>query len=363
MRRPVPGVILVVLAIVLAGPAAASALGLKRVASGFGPLTQVTAPRSGDPVGTLYIVTQEGRVVRRAPAGGGRNEVLDIRGSVLAGGERGLFSIAFDPSFASNRFVYVSYTNNSGDSRVVRYRLTPSHKGIVRGSRKRLIRVHQPDSNHNGGQLAFSTSGRLYFGLGDGGGSCDPRGRAQRLTSRLGKLLSIDPRNLRAGWRKDAYGLRNPWRFSFDRAGGRLWLGDVGQNRWEEVDTLAQSRLGGTPENFGWDVFEGRRRSGCDNTGLHGNGRLVRPVNVYGHGTSRCSITGGFVYRGQNLPARFRGWYFFADWCSGQIWRYKRGSGRQLVRNTPHNITSFGEGSNGTLFVATGGGQVFRIVG
>jgi glucose/arabinose dehydrogenase len=362
MRRPVPGVLLVVLAVVLAWPAAASALRLKGVAGGFGPLTQVTAPRSGDPTGTLYIVAQEGRVVRRGP-GGGRNEVLDIRGSVSCCGERGLFSIAFDPEFASRRLVYVSYTNNSGDSRVVRYRLNSAHTRVVAGSRRLLIRVDQPFSNHNGGQLAFSGNGRLYLGLGDGGSSCDPAEKAQSLTSRLGKLLSIDPRNIGAGWRKDAYGLRNPWRFSFDRADGRLWLGDVGQNRWEEVDTLPQSRLGGRRENFGWDVFEGRKRTCSDNTGLHGNGTLVRPVNVYRHRAGRCSITGGFVYRGQNLPARFQGWYFFADWCTGEIWRFKRGSGRTLVRNTPYNITSFGESANGNLFVATGQGRVFRLVG
>jgi glucose/arabinose dehydrogenase len=361
MRRP--GVLLVVLVIVLAWPAAASALGLKSVAGGFGRLTQVTAPRSGDPAGTLYIVTQEGRVVRRAP-GGGKNEVLDIRGSVSCCGEQGLLSIAFDPAFGSNRLVYVSYTNNGGDSRVVRYRLNASHTGVIQSSGRRLIRVNQPDTNHNGGQLAFSpTNGRLYLGLGDGGGGCDPNGRAQRLDNRLGKLLSIDPRNIGAGWRKEAYGLRNPWRFSFDRANGSLWIGDVGQDRWEEVDTVSASRLGGRRENYGWDVFEGRRQSGCPNSGLHGNGKLVRPASVYGHGATRCSVTGGFVYRGQNLPTRFRGWYFFADYCSGQIWRYKRGKGRTLVRNTPHNITSFGESSNGNLFVATGGGQVLRLVG
>jgi glucose/arabinose dehydrogenase len=361
MRRP--GALVVVLAIVLAWPAAASALRLKGVASGFGALTQVTAPRSGDPAGTLYVVTQDGRVVRRGP-GGGRNVVLNITGSVSCCGEQGLLSIAFDPSFASNRLLYVSYTNNSGDSRIVRYRLNPAHTAVVSGSRKQLIRVNQPFSNHNGGQLAFSPgNGRLYLGLGDGGSGCDPRGRAQRLSSPLGKLLSLDPGNVGGGWRKDGYGLRNPWRFSFDRATGRLWIGDVGQDDWEEVDSLAQSRLGGRLENYGWDVYEGRKRSGCGNGGLKGNGKLVRPVNVYGHGAGRCSITGGFVYRGQNLPARFQGWYFFADYCTGEIWRFKKGSGRKLVRNTPQNITSFGEGSNGNLYVATGGGRVFRIVG
>jgi glucose/arabinose dehydrogenase len=353
MRRP--GVFLVVLAVVLAWPAAASALRLQAVPGSHGALTQVTSTQ-GDP-GALYIVEQEGRVIRRGP-GGNERVVLNITGRVSCCGEQGLLSIAFD----STDRLYVSYTNNRGDSRVYRYALRSNHR-VVPGSGRRLLSVNQPFDNHNGGQLAFAGNGRLYLGLGDGGGACDPSGRAQRLSSRLGKLLSLDPGNIGAGWRKDAYGLRNPWRFSFDRATGRLWIGDVGQGAWEEVDTVAASRLGGRRENFGWDVYEGRQPSGCGNGGLKGNGKLVRPVNVYGHSAGRRSITGGFVYRGQNLPARFRGWYFFADWGTGEIWRFKKGSGRKLVRNTPQNITSFGEGSNGNLYVATGGGRVFRIVG
>lgn len=360
MRRPVPGV-LVVLAIVLAWPAAASAIRLQAVGGSHSALTQVTSAQSGDP-GALYVVEQQGRVIRRGPSGG-EHVVLNITGRVSCCGEQGLLSIAFDPQFGSNGLFYVSYTNNGGDSRVFRYEMNNGRTGVVSGSRTRLLSANQPYSNHNGGQLAFSGNGRLYLGLGDGGSGCDPGGRAQRLGSPLGKLLSLDPQSPGAGWRKDAYGLRNPWRYSFDRATGRLWIGDVGQDDWEEVDSLAQSRLGGTRENFGWDVFEGRKRSGCSNGGLRGGGTLVRPVSVYGHGAGRCSITGGFVYRGQNLPARFHGWYFLADYCTGEIWRFKRGSGRTLVRNTPHNITSFGEGSNGNLFVATGGGRVFRLVG
>lgn len=354
MHRPVPGVLLVVLAVVLAWPAAASAIRLQAVPGSHSALTQVTSA-PGDP-GALYIVEQQGRVIRRA--NGNQNVFLNITGRVSCCGEQGLLSIAFD---SADR-LYVSYTNNRGDSRVYRYETSGNH--IVPGSRTRLLSVNQPFSNHNGGQLAFSPgNGRLYLGLGDGGSGCDPGGRAQRLSSPLGKLLSLDPGNVSGGWRKDGYGLRNPWRFSFDRATGRLWIGDVGQDDWEEVDSLAQSRLGGRLENYGWDVFEGRKRSGCGNGGLKGNGKLVRPVNVYGHSAGRCSITGGFVYRGQNLPARFHGWYFLADYCTGEIWRFKKGSGRKLVRNTPHNITSFGEGSNGNLFVATGGGRVFRIIG
>jgi len=353
------------LAVALALPGAAFAVQPQLVQGGHSQLTQVTAPRTGDPAGTLYIVEQDGHVWKRDP-GGAETQVFNIDGLVMSGGEQGLLSIAFDPEFASNDLIYVSYTNNAGDTRVARYRLNASHTGVVAGTRRRLLAVDQPASNHNGGQLAFARNGRLYLGLGDGGGSCDPGGRAQNLRSRLGKLLSLNPRSIGSGWRIDAYGVRNPWRFSFDRVGGRLYLADVGQDDWEEVDTMAARRLGGTPENFGWDPYEGRARSGCSTSGLRGPGARVRPINVYSHALG-CSVTGGFAYRGSQLSSGLRGWYFFADYCGGTVWRIKQRNGslvgsRRVVFDTSENITSFGEAAGGELFFATGDGQVYKLI-
>jgi glucose/arabinose dehydrogenase len=366
MRRRQPAatlVALILLALALAVPGTADAARLRLVADGFDALTRVAAPRSGDPAGTLYVVEQEGQVYRLR--GGTRTLFFDIRSIVGCCGERGLLGIAFDPNWGSNNLFYVNYTNTSGDTRIARYRANAAHTATVPGSRRLLLALNQPASNHNGGHLAFGRNGRLYTGQGDGGGACDPGGRAQNLGSRFGKLLSLNPRRIGAGWRIDAYGLRNPWGYSFDRATGRLYIGDVGQGAWEEVDTLLASRLGGTPENFMWDVYEGRRRSGCATGGLRGPGARMRPIAVYGHSLG-CSITGGFVYRGSSMPAA-RGFYYFADYCSGRIWRLKYANGhvvrgRRLVRDTPHRITSFGEGINGELYVTDSAGNVRRLV-
>ena len=205
---------------------------------------------------------------------------------------------------------------------------TPRTRRALPATRRLLLALNQPAGEPQRRPARTSArTARLYSGQGDGGGSCDPGGRAQNLRSLHGKLLSLNPRNIGAGWRIDAYGLRNPWGYSFDRANGRLYIGDVGQNRWEEVDTLAPSRLGGTPENFGWDAFEGRARSGCATGGLRGPGAHVRPISVYSHSLG-CSITGRLrLPRPATCPA-VRGWYYFADFCSGRIWRLKYMNGR-----------------------------------
>lgn len=360
MRRQAVLVFLLLLAFAVPGPA--SAVGLRLVAEGFDQLTLVTAPRSGDPNGTLYVVEQEGQIWKRRD--GDNRLFLDIRNVVSCCGERGLLGLAFDPGYATNHFVYVSFTNNGGDTRVVRYRANDAHTRVREGTRRTLIRVSQPAGNHNGGRLAFGPDGRLYLGLGDGGGSCDPAGRAQNLRSRLGKLLSIDPRALGSGWRMDGYGLRNPWGVSFDRQTGRLYIADVGQSRWEEVNTRRRSALGGKRENYLWDVYEGRERGTCANGGLRGNGTRVFPVSAYSHSVG-CSITGGHAYRGSNLASK--GWYYFGDYCSGRIWRLLMKDGklhreRRLALDTPHNITSFGENRRGELFLTTVDGEVFRLV-
>jgi glucose/arabinose dehydrogenase len=363
MRRRLLPALVDVLVLALGLPAAASAARLQLVAGSFDRLTQVTAPRSGDPSGTLYVVEQEGQVYKLQ--GGTRTLFLDIRSLVSCCGEQGLLGLAFDPQYATNDLFYVNYTNVNGDTRIARYRANAAHTATLPGTRRLLFMLDQPAGNHNGGRLAFGHNGRLYTGQGDGGGSCDPGGRAQNLRSKHGKLLSLNPRSIGAGWRIDAYGLRNPWGYSFDRANGRLYIGDVGQGVWEEVDTLAASRLGGTPENFGWDAFEGRVRSGCATGGLKGPGGHVRPISVYSHSLG-CSITGGFAYRGTSMFG-LRGWYHFGDYCSGRIWRLKYDNGRvvrgrTLVLDSDLNITSFGEGVGGELYVTHRDGEVYQLV-
>jgi glucose/arabinose dehydrogenase len=351
-------------AVALALPSTAAAVTLSPVpgGGGFSNPVHVSAPRSA-PAGTLYVVEQGGYV--RRLEGGSKSLFLDIHDLVSGGSEQGLLSIAFDPSYATNRLFYVDYTDTNGDTRVVRYRADPTFSVADEATRKLILTVRQPYSNHNGGQLAFGPNGRLYVGMGDGGSGCDPGGRAQNLSSRLGKLLSLNPRNIPGGWRIDGYGLRNPWRFSFDRGLGRLYIGDVGQSSWEEIDTVVPSVLGGTPENYGWDVYEGPYRSPCATSGLRGHGTLIRPVSYYSHSLG-CSVTGGFAYRGPLMPS-VHGWYFFGDFCSGRIWRLliKSGhlvSGKRLVTDSSLSISSFGEDSKGELYVVDRGGTLYQLV-
>jgi hypothetical protein len=358
----VAGVVTAACALGLVAPQGASAARLARVAS-FSSPTYVVAPRSARP-GTFFVVEQGGRVIRYYR--GSRVTFANITGRVSCCGERGLLSIAFDPGWSTNRRVYFYYTRNDGDIVVARYRANSAGTRIVGSSFHRMLLVeHSTNANHNGGQIAFGPDGKLYVGTGDGGGSCDPFEAAQNLSRRLGKILRINPST--GGISKFMYGVRNPWRFSFDRANGNFWLGDVGQGTQEEVDFRRASQLSpAQPWNGGWDVYEGRvsaSRSGCDGAGLNNAGTLVRPFAVYGHTGGNCSITGGFVYRGRNLP--IRGWYVYGDFCTGNIWRIKRGSDgrlrRVLMLDSSANISSFGEGVSGELYVAYLGGTVYRL--
>ncbi|MGH2997657.1 MAG: PQQ-dependent sugar dehydrogenase, partial [Gaiellaceae bacterium] len=252
MRRGawVPGVVLAALALALALPSTASAVRLQRVAGGFDSPVHV-ASSNRDPGGTLYVVEQEGQIWRLRS--GRRTLFLDIRGLVSCCGEQGLLSVVFPPAYPRTRNFYVNFTDNGGDVRVARFRANTSFTRAAASSRRLLLDVeHSSAGNHNGGLVAWGPNGRLYVSVGDGGGGCDPGENAQNLATRKGKLLSIGPANLRAGWRIDGYGLRNTWRYDFDRAGGRLYLADVGQDNWEEISTLPASTLGGTPENYLW---------------------------------------------------------------------------------------------------------------
>jgi glucose/arabinose dehydrogenase len=227
------------------------------------------------------------------------------------------------------------------------------------------VRIDHPDAytNHNGGQLAFGPGGRLLIGVGDGGSGCDPWRHAQRLSSRMGKILSLDVDRPDAGAKVRYYGLRNPWRFSFDRVTHDIWIGDVGQDLREEID-FVRARHAGRLRNFGWDVYEGRLKDTCPHGRLNRAGALRFPVRTYSHADGRCSITGGFVYRGTNVPGAV-GRYFFGDYCKGRVWSLRRRSDGTLTRTraefaVPH-ISSFGEDSAGELYMASLDGKIYKL--
>jgi glucose/arabinose dehydrogenase len=226
------------------------------------------------------------------------------------------------------------------------------------GTARRILFVAQPYANHNGGQLAFGHDGKLYVGMGDGGAGGDPENRAQSLRTLLGKLVVVNVDRRGAKPQIAASGLRNPWRFSFDRATGDLYIGDVGQNAVEEIDFTPRASPG--LENYGWDLYEGSRRY---ETGDAGAGRLVFPVFEYGHDEG-CTVIGGFVYRGAARPSD-RGRYVLGDYCSGNIWSLRVSSGdARDVRTEPFQIeglTSFGEGPSGELYAVAQGGTIYRI--
>ena len=356
-------------------PGPTGTLDLQLVASGLNSPLYLTAPKAD---ARLFIVEQAGRI--RIVRGGQllAQPFLDIRDRVASGGEEGLLGLAFHPDYASNGYFYIDYThlNNAGDTLytlIERYTVSAAPDSADSASHKLILRIVQPYSNHNGGLVMFGPDGMLYIGMGDGGSGGDPQNRAQDPDSLLGKLLRIDvdggdpyaspPNNPyvgRAGrdeiW---AIGLRNPWRFAFDRVAGLLYIADVGQDLWEEVD-VAPAGQGGL--NYGWPMMEGLhcyRPSPCSTMGL------VQPVLEYGHGNG-CSITGGFVYRGSQAPSLV-GHYFYSDYCSGWISSFTYGSGAVQQRFTwtlnvsLGNVLSFGEDSAGELYVLSGGGSVYRI--
>ena len=281
---------------------------------------------------------------------------LDVRGLVRSGGEQGLLGLAFAPDYATSHTFVVDYTDRNGDTRVVRYRSNGAN--ALPGSARQLLFIKQPYANHNGGMVAYGRDGLVYVGMGDGGSGGDPENRAQNPASLLGKILRLDPARPVAKPVTVAVGVRNPWRFSFDRANGDLWIGDVGQESIEEVDHIAWPWKGLL--NLGWDVYEGS--ASFENKPL-GPGRLVKPVAQYSHQRG-CSITGGYVYRGTAVPAA-RGRYFYGDYCSGTIWSLKlvRGVARQIRPEpfTVANLTSFGEDDGGELYAVSGNGVLYRL--
>lgn len=330
-------------------------MSFQEVASGLtSPVAVAAAP--GDP-STLYVVEQQGtiKIVRDGRVSG---TFLDIRSRVKSGGEQGLLSVAFHPAYTQNHRFYVNYTDTNGDTHVVE--LTSANGVGLPGSARQLLFVRQPYANHNGGGLQFDKSGFLYVGMGDGGSGGDPENRAQNLKSRLGKLLRINPTHGGSTWQIVGFGLRNPWRFSFDRRTGDLWIGDVGQGNWEEVDYRAAARIGRLA-NYGWSRYEGRATFEPNKPLVH-KGDLIFPQWVYPH-SAGCSITGGYVYRGAGVPAA-QGRYFFGDYCSGTVWSFKAGSGRAsapATLGTIPNLSSFGEDGNGELYAVSTDGKLFAL--
>ena len=332
---------------------AETAFRLKVFARGLdNPVLLTNAP--GDP-GAFYIVEQTGRIVRMRA--GKRTVFLDVRREVEFGGEQGLLGLAFHPSYARNRLLYIAYTSADGRNTVARYR--SNGNVAVPSSRSLLLSVPDPYGNHNGGQLAFGKDGMLYTTIGDGGSGGDPEDRSQNMESLFGKLLRLDVSKPEADWAIAGLGLRNAWRFSFDRATGDLYLGDVGQGSVEEIDFTPRNSPG--LENYGWNLYEGSERFA---SGEPGAGRLVFPIFEYGRDEGSCTVIGGHVYRGSARPAE-RGRYVFGDYCSGIVWSLtvRSGTARNVRRESFKipGLTSFGEGSAGELYATTQNGLIYRL--
>jgi glucose/arabinose dehydrogenase len=338
---------------------------------------------AGDGSGRLFITEQAGKV-RVVSADGALSPTpfVDLTSRIKVGGERGLLGLTFHPGFATNRRLFVDYTRaRDGGTVVSELRASADGSRVDPSSERIILIVPQPFANHNGGQLAFGPDGYLYIGLGDGGSGGDPYANGQNRNVLLGKILRIDvdaphasgkqyaiPRDnpfagggLAPGQGRPevwAYGLRNPWRFSFDRVTGQLYIGDVGQNAWEEIDRQPLDPDGGA--NYGWNLMEGNHcfQSGCDPTGL------TMPIAEYSHQLG-CSVTGGYVYRG-TAQAALRGMYIFGDYCSGRLFTVHSEDGAfttRTVAETGLNISSFGEDQAGELYlVDLSGGGVYRVV-
>jgi glucose/arabinose dehydrogenase len=342
---------------------------LETVATGLD--TPVFVTHSRDHTRRLFIVEQPGRIKVLDPGSNSPRVFLDIVNKVLSGGERGLLGLAFHPQFESNRRFFVNYTRRpDGATVIAEYRASAVNADEADAAEIVQLSFAQPFANHNGGMLEFGPDGFLYIGTGDGGSANDPGNRAQNVNELLGKILRIDVDHPASGLSYSspsdnpffgpasgrdeifAYGLRNPWRFSFDRITGELYVGDVGQGAREEIDIIHN---GG---NYGWRVFEG---TFCTNNdpGLCSPGAFTPPIAEYGHTGGRCSITGGYVYRGSRSSLPF-GSYVFADFCTGEIFLFRDGI-QSLLMDTSMSISSFGEDEDGEIYVVGLEGTIRRF--
>jgi glucose/arabinose dehydrogenase len=350
-------------------------LGLQEVVTGLADPLRLTAP-PGD--ARLFIVEKGGRI--RIVRNGALlpTPFLDVSALVSNGNEQGLLGLAFDPQYAGNGRFFIDYTDTDGNTVVASYRVSSDPDVADPASAVVRLRVDQPYSNHNGGHLLFGPDGFLYVGLGDGGSAGDPQRRGQDPRDLFGSMLRIDvsgatgytspgsnPHGENAAWAPEVWniGLRNPWRFTFDRATGDLYIGDVGQGDREEIDVSPAASGAGRAQNFGWPITEGAAcygASSCDRTGL------VEPVLDYTHADG-CSVTGGIVYRGPAIP-QLAGTYFYSDYCSDWVRSFRYAGGQATERtewptlSPGSGVLSFGEDTAGELYILSANGGVFRIV-
>jgi glucose/arabinose dehydrogenase len=345
------------------------------VASGVTSPVDIQFPKDG--TDRMFIVEQPGRIRVVEQGQVLARPFLDMTDRVDSqGNEQGLLGLAFDPRYGENGQFFVDYTDKHKQDVIARYHVSSDPNAADPTSETILVSVDDPFTNHNGGVLAFGPDGYLYAGLGDGGGAGDPLGNGQNVNSLLGSILRLDVENgepyaipannpfAQGGGKPEiwAYGLRNPWRLSFDRTMGDLYIGDVGQDSWEEVDFLPAASPGGT--NFGWNFREGNHAfAGSPPATLH----LTYPVAEYSHREGGCSITGGYVYRGQ-LQA-WQGIYFYGDYCSGKIWGLRNAAASdkpaewssRLLFQTGSSITTFGQDTAGELYFADRSGTIYRL--
>lgn len=343
----------------------------------------IFATHAGDGSGRIFIVQKSGEIMIWNGATLNSTPFLDISSLISTANEQGLLGLAFDPNYSSSGYFFIAYTNTNGDDVLARYKVSTGDVNVAdAGSAQILLTVPEPESNHNGGMIAFGADGYLYFGLGDGGGGGDNHGtigNGQDKTTLLGKILRLDvstfpytipatnpfvgsPTDKEEIW---AYGVRNPWRFSFDKTTGDLYIGDVGQDTQEEIDFQAANATSGA--NYGWRIREGNLcynpSSGCGTPTSY-----VAPVAIYNHGTNDsvgCAVTGGYVYRGTDFP-ELAGIYLYGDYCTGKLWGlYKNGSNQwvtSLIKSTGYNISAFAQDEAGELYIVDyGGGQLVHI--
>lgn len=358
-----------------APPPGGLALTLAPVATGLDFPLFLTAP-TGD--ARLFVVEKGGLI--RVVKGGSviATPFLDLSALVSSGSEQGLLGLAFDPQYGANGRFFVSYTNRDGNNVLASYQVSVDADQADAGSNVIRLTVDQPYDNHNGGHIAFGPDGYLYLGIGDGGSGGDPQGHGQDRNDLLGSILRLDVSGATgyavpasnplvgvAGTRDEVWnwGLRNPWRFSFDRSTGDLYIGDVGQGAREEVDVSAAASGGGKGLNYGWNIMEGMQcydASSCDMTGL------TLPVLDYTH-SDGCSVTGGYVYRGTAIPA-LAGTYFYSDYCGGWVRSFRFAGGAVTEAGSWEalapggGVPSFGEDGTGELYVLSDAGGVYRIV-
>jgi glucose/arabinose dehydrogenase len=334
---------------------------LEKVFAGLNQPTFVT--NAGDGSGRMFVLERAGRIKVFAQPNSDGQYFLDIEDKVDdSGPEQGLLGLAFAPDYETSGFFYVNYTDNAGDTVVARYHVSGDPNLADRESEKQLMWVDQPAPNHNGGMLTFGPDGKLWVGMGDGGGANDTFGNGQNPNTLLGKIVRLDVSGDSATSEIWATGLRNAWRFSFDPKTGDLWIGDVGQDLFEEINYVPAALVSRGGLNFGWPIMEGAHCRGdkaCDTGGLQ------LPEFEYGHAGNGCSVTGGNVYRGQAYP-QLQGVYFYADFCSGNIWTYWRGTDgaahNERILPNAAAVASFGEDEAGELYVADYGGFIHQLV-